>query len=790
MVNRFSRTLLALVLILFSSALFAKTYRIGVLVPLTGPKAEKGIPLKNAVELFVAQFNTSKAANGTKLELVVRDDYDDPEKAQAVAAEMVRDDALLAVIGHYYPTTALATAKVFADARIPFLSPNVSNPAVLGANQWMFSVNLQDDVQGSFMAVYIKEVLKKDNVLLIHNTDSFGVTLRDAFVRKASRIGLKIQKVVEAGNPAVSTDWAAKNLPDLAENERIGVVAALTHSGPGLAILPQLRELGIKAPVMAPNAWSNPKFLTDLDEKYTADVYLTSAFLWEIANQKASKFAQAYVEKFGERPPVAAAMAYDAALLLAQAIRTLEGAESKSAPTRSGIRDILAKIDSHGAIEGVTGNLVFSRATDKTAEYVAKYLSRLKQQSAPRAVATKFDSRSGDGDKAEGRKHASAQPGRESGGPKARQEESRAVQREVFVSVMKDGRFKAAAVQLDRPEEEYVLKELYERVKQGVVIVVDEIPYHIVDVVFVGVDVIRINDVNIKDMLWDVDLFMWFKWAGGRLDAKDIERITAINAVKEQSVLFKEDLSLPVKYRAYRKRLTLGAPFDLSAFPFDAQTLPLSIAHTNKNSTHVMLLLDSRHMEAAPVDDIKPQEWTYAGRNAFSGLYRYQSTFGDPDYRMGTGYKSPVYFSTVNLEIGIKRILNPYLYTFFLPLAIILGIILLILWVPIDQFSPRIGASISGLVGTLVYHMSQKNAFPKVGYLMTADYYFLAAYAFVVSIMICIIFTQTLMASGQKELAKLWNRWLSIGAWISMITIYAAMTLIAMYAADRPFGLS
>jgi len=784
MVKRFSRTLLALVLFLFSSTLFAKTYRVGVLVPLTGPHAEKGIPLKNAAELFAARFNASRGADGAKLELVVRDDYDDPEKARTVAAEMVRDNALLAVIGHYYPATALATARVFADAGIPFLSPNVSSPAVLGANKWMFSVNFPDEVQGSFMAVYIKEVLKKDNVLLIHNTDSFGISLKDAFVRKASRIGLKVQKVVEAGNPAVSADWAAKNLPDPAENGRIGIVAALTHSEPGLIFLPQLRELGINAPVMAPNAWSNPKFLTDLDEKYTADVYLTSAFLWEIANQKASAFAEAYFKKFGKRPSVAAAMTYDAVLLIAQAIETLQGPESKSAPTRSGIRDLLARIDSLGAVEGVTGNLYFNRAQDKTAEYVAKYIARLKQEHAPKALAMKFDSRSGGADKAEGRTGAFAQPGRESGGAKTTQAENRAVRRDVFVSMMKDGRFKAAAVQLNQPREEYVLKELYERVKQGVVMVVDEVPYHIVDVVFVGVDVIRINDVNIKDMLWDVDLFMWFKWAGGRLDAKDIERITAINAVKEQSVLLKENLSSPVKYRAYRKRLTLGAPFDLSAFPFDAQTLPLSIAHMNRNSTHVMLVLDSRHMETAPVEDIKPQEWTYGGRNAFSDLYRYQSTFGDPDYRMGKGYKSPVYFSTVNLEIVIKRILNPYLYTFFLPLAIILGIVLLVLWVPIDQFSPRLGAAISGLVGILVYHMSQKNAFPKVGYIMTADYYFLVAYAFVVAIIICIIFTQTLMASGQKEMAKRWNRWLNIGAMVSVTTIYAAMTGIAIYGAS------
>lgn len=78
----------------------------------------------------------------------------------------------------------------------------------------------------------------------------------------------------------------------------------------------------------------------------------------------------------------------------------------------------------------------------------------------------------------------------------------------------------------------------------------------------------------------------------------------------------------PTVPSAYRKRLTLTAPYDLSNFPFDSQILPLEVAHTNKNSPHVMQVPDSRHMETVPVEDIKPQEWTYTGRNVFSDQCR------------------------------------------------------------------------------------------------------------------------------------------------------------------------
>lgn len=752
-----SRIVIICVLIFVSCATFAKTYRIGVLVPLSGSKAEKGIPLKNAVTLFVDQFNAANVGRGVKLETVVRDDFDDPAKAAAAATEMVKDDALLAVIGHYYPATAMATAKIFGDAKIAVLSPNVSGPTFLASNPWMFALNLADERQGAFMAVYVKEVLKKDNILLLHATDPFGIALRDSFTQKAARLGLTIQKVVPVESLAPAPDWVARNLPDADENKKFGIVVPMTHSEAGLAFLPKLREHGIQVPVMAPNTWSNPKFLSDIDEKHTRDVYLASAFLWEVANQKASRFARAYAKKYGDRPAIGAAMAFDAALLLSKAIEASEGATPSLSASRAGVRDFLAKLDLHTAIEGVTGNLFFSNTKDKTAEYVEKYAAEL-------GIGTPA--------KPDADKPAVA--------PVAATDTGRAVRRDALVSVMKDGRFKTASMQLLRPREEYVLRELRERLKKGELLMSDAMPYHIVDVVFVGVDVIRINDINIKDMLWDVDVFMWFKWSGARLEPKDIEKIGVVNAVKESSSILKEDFSEAIKYRAYRKRITLGAPFDLAAFPFDAQTLPLSIAHANKNSTHIMLVPDTRHMETAVIADIKPQEWQYLGRNVFSDLYRYESTFGDPDYRLGTNYKSPIYFSTVNMEIELKRILQPYLFTFFLPLVIILGIILLVLWVPLDQFAPRINASISGLVGILVYHMSQKGSFPKVGYTMIADYYFLTAYALVVAMIIGIIFTQTLMSKGQKEEAKVWNRRFSVGSAVAAVATYAFMTLASM----------
>jgi hypothetical protein len=48
------------------------------------------------------------------------------------------------------------------------------------------------------------------------------------------------------------------------------------------------------------------------------------------------------------------------------------------------------------------------------------------------------------------------------------------------------------------------------------------------------------------------------------------------------------------------------------------------------------------------ITDIHPPEWTFISKKNATGLYRFASTFGDPDYREGANYKSKIYFASAN----------------------------------------------------------------------------------------------------------------------------------------------
>ena len=81
-----------------------------------------------------------------------------------------------------------------------------------------------------------------------------------------------------------------------------------------------------------------------------------------------------------------------------------------------------------------------------------------------------------------------------------------------------------------------------------------------------------------------------------------------------------------------------------------------------------------------------------------------------------------------------------------------------------------------------MYHLSQKASFPKVDYTLTAAYYFIIAYVFVVSVTIGIIYIQTMQSQGKKEQAKWLNQMLALGALLAIVTIYAGLTYLRGFA--------
>ncbi|MFB6356454.1 MAG: ABC transporter substrate-binding protein [bacterium] len=676
-------------------------YKIGVSLPLSGSLEETGQSMLHAMKLKVEEINKQGGINGQKLSLVVKDDKNTPDGAKKVAGQFANNDDVLGVVGHYYSSTALGAQEVYDTQKLVNIAPVANNPNVSRGSPWTFGMLPPTSREGNFMAVYLKNVLDVSKVHVIAETGTYGSGLKQAFLNKAREIDLNSGRVIDF-NP---DNFKPADIISRIRGEQADAIVVLSQVNDGKKIIRQFRttrgffELTSNTvPIMAPSAFSEAPELAKQNRKYEGKLFTTAPFLYQIANQKASRFQKRYKNRYGKEPGTGAAMAHDAIHLIAEAIR-------RKGPDRSKIRDYLATVGDTRTLTSVTGQL----------------------QMDPHG----------------------------------------AIDRDLYVVRASDGRFKVAFNQIERVRQ----GEKKSTGSREVRFSSAGQPYRLIDVVYVGIGQFRIQDIEPSKFSYDLELFMWFKWKGDRVNTDRIIAINGVYGIDDLNYVLKENVKRGINYRVYRKKSSYLTKFDLRDFPFDRQQLSLTVAHKFQNSNRVMLVPDVGYMSDRPMEMYDP-EWEYEGEQRFSELYQYPTTFGDPSIEPGKENLKGDYFSSVNVNVIVDRKIVPYILSMMLPITIILAITLVVGWYRKAEFSTRITSAMSALLSLLVFHMTQSSNLPNVGYLTKADLFFITAYIWIFLLLVKLLAIHYMVDEEEPGRVRLLNHVTSFAILVGMVLSY------------------
>ncbi|MFF9195524.1 bifunctional serine/threonine-protein kinase/ABC transporter substrate-binding protein [Streptomyces sp. NPDC014779] len=103
-------------------------YTLGVVTDLSGPTRADGRAQERGLRLAMETFN-ARADRPFDLALKVTDHGGDPKRAAAGARELLKDPALVAVLGPTTPDTAVAAVDALVEAKMPVLSVVAAVPA-------------------------------------------------------------------------------------------------------------------------------------------------------------------------------------------------------------------------------------------------------------------------------------------------------------------------------------------------------------------------------------------------------------------------------------------------------------------------------------------------------------------------------------------------------------------------------------------------------------------------------------------------------------------------------------
>lgn len=330
--------------------------RIGGSFALTGPIPDPGKDIRQAAEIAIDDANAAGGVNGFLFELVAEDGACSGDQGTVVGNKFAADPTIVAVTGGTCSGETFGLRPILQKARIPFVSPSATNPAVTSEDCDVCNrVALSDGLQGQVDAEFVYNELGFRKVAVMHDSSDYGKGVAEIFRDAFQKLGGEVTAF--EGAKVGDTDFRAPltkiatGAPELIFFGGYATEAAL--------ITQQMKEVA---------GLENAKFM-GVDGAYTQQYLDTAgaaaegAYMSFVAGdtqkEKLDAFTEKYVAKFGIEPSKLGpfhGQSYDSVLLIVEAIKKV--AQTDASGNLVIDREALIRaVRETSGLEGITGTL-------------------------------------------------------------------------------------------------------------------------------------------------------------------------------------------------------------------------------------------------------------------------------------------------------------------------------------------------------------------------------------------------------------------------------------------------
>jgi branched-chain amino acid transport system substrate-binding protein len=332
-----------------------RTFRIGVMGPLTGPAAGYGKSQLQGVTLAAEEVNAQADDTGLRVEIVPVDDRADMSGAGDRLVHLIYEERVSAIIGAINSAVTHVVQMVTAKAHVPMITTTSTDPSITRAGSFYTFRCLADDLlQGRALADRVYGADRHRRVALLRQNNRYG-KMGGAEI---ARIGK------ERGLPMV-----LDRLFDGKEERFAEEVAALREKAPEALVIwglytpcaklvRAIRRAGLSFPIYGADGMVHPEFLRLAGE--TAEGTMVTLPFNPCREDPVTRgFLERYRARFSHEADSFAAHSYDALMLIVRAI------SRGSCEDPECIKDNLLLTRLH---PGVTGKITLDETGNDTRE--------------------------------------------------------------------------------------------------------------------------------------------------------------------------------------------------------------------------------------------------------------------------------------------------------------------------------------------------------------------------------------------------------------------------------------
>jgi hypothetical protein len=257
----------------------------------------------------------------------------------------------------------------------------------------------------------------------------------------------------------------------------------------------------------------------------------------------------------------------------------------------------------------------------------------------------------------------------------------------------------------------------------------------------IGIVVMGLTNLSERAGSWDADFYLYERWLATPGFTPQTE---VVNESTRYGTQFgTTELRDGFCQRSRRIHSTLRCAYNLRAFPFDRQVLPLEISDDQFDSRNVVysdlahpLGFDDGVLQTVSGWQVLESEPHFAHQ---ARAFKWEG--GAPAYDYAT------------FTVSVRRHSTFHVTKYFLPLFVIVAIAFSVFWVDADDLSSQATIGVTCVLAAIAFQLAEASNLPEVAYLTLADRVYVVCYLAIGLALMETIYSTSLARRGKKDLA-------------------------------------
>lgn len=250
------------------------TIKVGNVAATSGAFATVGVPFNAGIQAYFKQINDAGGINGRKIEFVHYDDEFDPVKGKAFTEQLINDDKIFAIVGHFGTPTIGATLDLLKETGIPtvYFAAGISDlynedASTVEKGRGLFPVQPIYVTEGRLIVARAIEEHDAKKIGVIYTNDDAGKDLLAGVENQVEKLDGNFEVVKEQINPGAA-DVSSSVLK--MKNEDVDVIVAASIQATFPTIIKELINKGVDKPVFTTYSNADATTISNFAQDYVS----------------------------------------------------------------------------------------------------------------------------------------------------------------------------------------------------------------------------------------------------------------------------------------------------------------------------------------------------------------------------------------------------------------------------------------------------------------------------------------------------------------------------------------